>query len=62
MREATEKVKHAASEAKSTRERKSEQDRKTVSPGSARPTMIHRAIAGSVECFVNILMEYFAGK
>lgn len=35
---------------------------KPVSPGCARPVMIHRAMAGSIERFVAILMEHFAGK
>ena len=36
--------------------------RKAVSPGCARPVMIHRAIYGSFERFVAILTEHFAGK
>lgn len=35
---------------------------KDVSPGCARPVMIHRAIYGSFERFVAILTEHFAGK
>ncbi|KIN00956.1 hypothetical protein OIDMADRAFT_103659 [Oidiodendron maius Zn] len=33
-----------------------------LTPGCARPVMIHRAIAGSFERFTGILMEHFAGK
>jgi threonyl-tRNA synthetase len=36
--------------------------KKPVSPGCARPVMIHRAMAGSVERFTAILAEHFAGK
>ena len=36
--------------------------RKEVSPGCARPVMIHRAICGSFERFIAILTEHFAGK
>lgn len=36
--------------------------RKAVSPGCARPVMIHRAICGSFERFMAILTEHFAGK
>ena len=36
--------------------------RKEVSPGCARPVMIHRAIYGSFERFIAILTEHFAGK
>lgn len=35
---------------------------KPVSPGCARPVMIHRAMAGSIERFTGILCEHFAGK
>lgn len=35
---------------------------KPLTPGCARPVMIHRAIAGSVERFTGILIEHFAGK
>ncbi|RKU42008.1 threonyl-tRNA synthetase [Coniochaeta pulveracea] len=35
---------------------------KPVSPGCARPVVIHRAMAGSVERFMGILIEHFAGK
>jgi threonyl-tRNA synthetase len=35
---------------------------KPLTPGCARPVMIHRAIAGSIERFTAILMEHFAGK
>ncbi|KAF2096349.1 threonyl-tRNA synthetase [Rhizodiscina lignyota] len=35
---------------------------KEVSPGCARPVMIHRAIYGSFERFIAILTEHFAGK
>jgi threonyl-tRNA synthetase len=33
-----------------------------LSPGCARPVMIHRAIFGSFERFIAILTEHFAGK
>ena len=33
-----------------------------LSPGMARPVMIHRAIVGSFERFIAILCEHFAGK
>ncbi|KAL1623980.1 threonyl-tRNA synthetase [Neofusicoccum ribis] len=36
--------------------------RKPVTPGCARPVMIHRAIYGSFERFIAILTEHFAGK
>ncbi|KAK6075212.1 threonyl-tRNA synthetase [Seiridium cupressi] len=35
---------------------------KPVSSGCARPVMIHRAMAGSIERFTGILCEHFAGK
>ncbi|KAJ9137132.1 Threonyl-tRNA synthetase [Pleurostoma richardsiae] len=35
---------------------------KTLSPGCARPVIIHRAMAGSIERFMGILIEHFAGK
>jgi len=35
---------------------------KQVTMGHARPVVIHRAIAGSIERFVGILTEHFAGK
>lgn len=35
---------------------------KDVTPGCARPVMIHRAIYGSFERFIAILTEHFAGK
>jgi threonyl-tRNA synthetase len=35
---------------------------KPLTPGCARPVMIHRAIAGSIERFTGILTEHFAGK
>jgi len=35
---------------------------KPLTPGCARPVMIHRAIAGSFERFTGILIEHFAGK
>ncbi|TVY26462.1 Threonine--tRNA ligase, cytoplasmic [Lachnellula hyalina] len=35
---------------------------KPLTPGCARPVMIHRAIAGSIERFTAILTEHFAGK
>ncbi|RYP30070.1 hypothetical protein DL767_006421 [Monosporascus sp. MG133] len=35
---------------------------KPLSPGCARPVMIHRAMAGSIERFMGILCEHFAGK
>ncbi|KAK5653533.1 hypothetical protein OQA88_8792 [Cercophora sp. LCS_1] len=36
--------------------------KKALSPGCARPVMIHRAMAGSIERFTAILCEHFAGK
>ncbi|KAJ8608948.1 hypothetical protein MRB53_039387 [Persea americana] len=36
--------------------------RKELTPGCARPVMIHRAICGSFERFIAILTEHFAGK
>jgi threonyl-tRNA synthetase len=33
-----------------------------LGPGRARPVMIHRAIVGSFERFIAILIEHFAGK
>ncbi|XDG02758.1 hypothetical protein ABKA04_002373 [Annulohypoxylon sp. FPYF3050] len=35
---------------------------KPLSPGCARPVIIHRAMAGSIERFMGILIEHFAGK
>ena len=35
---------------------------KPLTPGCARPVMIHRAIAGSIERFTAILTEHYAGK
>lgn len=35
---------------------------KPVTPGCARPVIIHRAIAGSIERFTGILTEHFGGK
>ncbi|KAK5246082.1 threonyl-tRNA synthetase [Exophiala xenobiotica] len=37
-------------------------DAKGLTPGMARPVMIHRAIIGSFERFIAILCEHFAGK
>jgi threonyl-tRNA synthetase len=37
-------------------------DANTLTPGCARPVMIHRAIYGSFERFIAILTEHFAGK
>lgn len=36
--------------------------RKDLTPGCARPVMIHRAILGSLERFIAILCEHFGGK
>ncbi|KAK3989676.1 hypothetical protein QBC44DRAFT_326904 [Cladorrhinum sp. PSN332] len=36
--------------------------KKALAPGCARPVMIHRAMAGSIERFTAILAEHFAGK
>ena len=36
--------------------------RRELTPGCARPVMIHRAIWGSFERFIAILTEHFAGK
>lgn len=36
--------------------------RKDLTPGCARPVMIHRAIYGSLERFIAILCEHFGGK
>lgn len=36
--------------------------RRELTPGCARPVMIHRAIYGSFERFIAILTEHFAGK
>jgi threonyl-tRNA synthetase len=35
---------------------------KPLTPGCARPVIIHRAIAGSIERLTGILIEHFAGK
>ncbi|KAI1382853.1 threonyl-tRNA synthetase [Hypoxylon trugodes] len=35
---------------------------KPLSPGCARPVIIHRAMAGSIERMMGILIEHFAGK
>ncbi|KAG4423411.1 hypothetical protein IFR04_003515 [Cadophora malorum] len=41
---------------------KKERVYKPLTPGCARPVMIHRAIAGSIERFTAILTEHFGGK
>ncbi|CZS95071.1 probable threonine-tRNA ligase, cytosolic [Rhynchosporium agropyri] len=41
---------------------KKERVYKALTPGCARPVMIHRAIAGSIERFTAILTEHFGGK
>ncbi|RKF62471.1 Threonine--tRNA ligase, cytoplasmic [Erysiphe neolycopersici] len=41
---------------------KNERPIKPVTPGCARPVIIHRAIAGSIERFTGILTEHFGGK
>lgn len=41
---------------------KKERPVKPLTPGCARPVMIHRAIFGSVERFTGILTEHFGGK
>ncbi|QIX00394.1 hypothetical protein AMS68_005911 [Peltaster fructicola] len=41
---------------------KEESFRRELTPGCARPVMIHRAIYGSFERFIAILTEHFAGK
>lgn len=35
---------------------------KQLTPGCARPVMIHRAMAGSLERFIAVLIEHFGGK
>jgi threonyl-tRNA synthetase len=35
---------------------------KVLTPGCARPVMIHRAMAGSIERFVAVLLEHYGGK
>ena len=35
---------------------------RALTPGSARPVIIHRAMAGSIERFTGILIEHFGGK
>jgi len=59
--------KEAAAEADQDKEKKDGKKKpllvkKALSPGCARPVMIHRAMAGSVERFTAILCEHFAGK
>ncbi|OQO08159.1 hypothetical protein B0A48_06953 [Cryoendolithus antarcticus] len=41
---------------------KEPETRRALTPGCARPVMIHRAIYGSFERFIAILTEHFAGK
>ncbi|KAI9822163.1 MAG: threonyl-tRNA synthetase [Thelocarpon impressellum] len=48
--------------AKSEQEKKAAPRSKEPTPGCARPVMIHRAIYGSLERFIAILTEHFAGK
>jgi len=60
--EAEGQEKAPAEEAHPTEEGSGKRRIKPVSPGCARPVMIHRAMAGSIERFVAILMEHFAGK
>ena len=45
-----------------TEDKKPETYTKELTPGCARPVMIHRAIYGSFERFIAILTEHFAGK
>ena len=49
-------------EAASAAGMKKERVIRPLTPGCARPVMIHRAIAGSIERFTAILTEHFAGK
>lgn len=44
------------------KEYKREDHMKPLTPGCARPVMIHRAMAGSIERFTGILVEHFGGK
>lgn len=43
-------------------EKQEKTHRKELTPGCARPVMIHRAIYGSFERFIAILTEHFGGK
>ena len=43
-------------------EGKSSTNPDVLSPGRARPVMLHRAIVGSFERFMGILIEHYAGK
>jgi threonyl-tRNA synthetase len=49
-------------EGKEGKEAKFVRVQKPVTPGCARPVMIHRAMAGSIERFTGILCEHFGGK
>ncbi|KAF2997510.1 threonyl-tRNA synthetase [Neopestalotiopsis sp. 37M] len=60
---AREKAEAPAAEAtEAPKEKEYERPVKAVSPGCARPVMIHRAMAGSIERFTAILCEHYAGK
>ncbi|KAI1848341.1 hypothetical protein JX265_008879 [Neoarthrinium moseri] len=52
----------AAVDGKDAPKKEKERVIKPVSAGCARPVMIHRAMAGSIERFTAILCEHFAGK
>jgi threonyl-tRNA synthetase len=52
------KIQVADEEGKESKKAKS----KALTPGCARPVMIHRAMAGSIERFVAVLIEHFGGK
>jgi len=54
--------KPAAAEAATAEKSKDGLHFKELTPGCARPVMIHRAIYGSFERFIAILTEHFAGK
>ncbi|KAH7137995.1 hypothetical protein B0J11DRAFT_449784 [Dendryphion nanum] len=45
-----------------TKDAKAAKGPKPLSPGYARPVMIHRAVYGSFERFMAILIEHFAGR
>lgn len=55
------KAKEAAAEAEEAA-KAGKRHVKPLAPGYARPVMIHKAICGSYERFIAILMEHFAGK
>jgi threonyl-tRNA synthetase len=60
--EAEEPKKAEAAEVDAAGKESKKEKAKALTPGCARPVMIHRAMAGSIERFVGVLIEHFGGK